>query len=53
MAGKYGMITEQGDLGLGFSALNENDASAVRKNEARKETTEHDQKGQRQNDNKK
>ena len=26
----YGCITEQGDLGLGFSVLNENDQNAVR-----------------------
>ena len=27
---KYGCITEQGDLGLGFDVLNENDQKIVR-----------------------
>ena len=34
----YGMITEQGDLGLGFSVLNEQDSKNLQKEEKDKET---------------
>lgn len=30
---KYGAITEQGDLGLGFDIFNEQDQEALKKNE--------------------
>lgn len=32
MKQSYGVITEQGDLGLGFHVLNESEANAIKKN---------------------
>ena len=34
---KYGAITEQGDLGLGFDIFNEQDQEALRKDKEKKE----------------
>lgn len=36
----YGVITEQGDLGLGFSVLNNNDKKKLDEADKRKKNTE-------------
>ena len=44
MGPKIGVITEQGDLGLGFHILNEQDQNKYNKNESVKNSEKEDKK---------
>lgn len=44
MGPKIGVITEQGDLGLGFDILNEQDQNKYNKNESVKNSEKEDKK---------